>query len=48
MDPDPNPDTHQIESWDPDLDSHQTEKLDSDPDPQFADDKPKCMEYEPI
>ncbi len=28
----------------PDL--HQSDKLDPDPDPhQFADDKPKCMEY---
>ncbi len=30
-------------------DPHQTDKLDPDPDPhQFADAKPKCMQYEPI
>jgi hypothetical protein len=34
---------------DPHLDPHQSDKLGPDPDPhQFADDKPKCMEYEPI
>jgi hypothetical protein len=28
---------------------HQSDMLDPDPDPhKFADDKPKCMEYEPI
>ena len=36
-----------------DPDPHQSDKLDPDPDPdpdphQFADGKPKCMEYEPI
>jgi hypothetical protein len=33
------------------LDPHQSERLDPEPDPdphQFADDKPKRMEYEPI
>jgi hypothetical protein len=38
---DPHPDSH----------PHQSDKLDPelDPDPhQFADDKPKCMEFEPI
>ncbi len=37
------------EKSNPDL--HQSDKLDPDPDPdplQFADDKPKCMDYEPI
>jgi hypothetical protein len=32
-------------------DPHQSDKLDPKPDPdphQFADGKPKCMEYEPI
>jgi hypothetical protein len=30
-------------------DPHKSDKLDPDPDPhQFADDKPKIMEYEPI
>jgi hypothetical protein len=34
---------------DPNLDPHQSDNLDSDPDPhQFIDDKPKCMEHEPI
>jgi hypothetical protein len=32
---------------DPHLDPRQSDKLDQDPH-QFADDKPKCMEYEPI
>jgi hypothetical protein len=33
----------------PDPDPHQSDKLDPEPDPhQFADNKPKCMEYEPI
>jgi hypothetical protein len=36
-------DPHQIERLDPD----QSNKLDPDPH-KFADDKPKCMEYEPI
>jgi hypothetical protein len=32
-----------------DTDPHQIDKLDPDPDPhQFADDKAKCVEYEPI
>jgi hypothetical protein len=32
-----------------DPDPHQCNKLETDPDPhQFADDKPKCMEYEPL
>jgi hypothetical protein len=34
-----------------DPDPHQNDKLDPEPDPdmhQFADDKPKCMEYKPI
>jgi hypothetical protein len=32
-----------------DPDPHPGDKLDPEPDPhQFADDKPKCMEYEPI
>ncbi len=32
-----------------DPDSHQSDKLDPDLDPhKFADDKPKCMEEEPI
>jgi hypothetical protein len=30
-----------------DPDPHQSDKLDPDPH-QFADDKPKCKEYEPI
>jgi hypothetical protein len=34
---------------DPQPDPHQSGKLDPEPDPyQFADDKPTCMEYEPI
>ncbi len=44
-------DPHQIERKDPYPDPHQSDKLDPDPDPdplQFADDKPKCMEFEPI
>ncbi len=39
------PDSHQIERLDPD--PHQSDKLDPDPH-QFANDKAKCMEYEPI
>jgi hypothetical protein len=32
-----------------DPDPNQSDKLDPKPDPhQFADDKPNCMEYEPI
>jgi hypothetical protein len=46
-DPDPHP--HQIKIRDPH--PHQSNKLDLEPDPdphRFADDKPKCMEFEPI
>jgi hypothetical protein len=49
LDPDPRP--HQksgsasIKNQDPD--PHQNDKLDPDP-YQFAHEKPKCMEYEPI
>ena len=39
------PDPHQIERKDPD--PHQSDKLYPDPH-QFADDKPQCIEYEPI
>jgi hypothetical protein len=43
------PDPQQIEGKDPDPDPHQSDLLDPDPHPhQFADDKLKCMEYEPI
>jgi hypothetical protein len=54
---DPDPDPHQSDKLGPDPDPHQCDKLDPDPhksdklhpDPhQFADDKLKCMEYEPI
>ncbi len=51
-------DPHQIETQDPDPHPYQRKKLDPDlhphqsklvPDPhQFADDKPKCMENEPV
>jgi hypothetical protein len=45
----PDPDPHQIERLTPDWDPHHSDELDPDPDPhQFADDKPKCMEIEPI
>jgi hypothetical protein len=38
---------HQIKRLD--SDPHQSDKLDRDLDPhQFADVRPKCMEYEPI
>jgi hypothetical protein len=41
------PDPHQSDKLDPD--PHQSDKLKSDLDPhQFADDKPKRIEYEPI
>jgi hypothetical protein len=41
-------DPHQIERYDPDRDPHQSDKVDLEPHPhQFADDKPKCMDYEP-
>ncbi len=36
---------------DPHSDQHQSDKLDPEPDPdqhQFTDDKPKCIDYEPI
>ncbi len=34
---------------DPDPDPHQSDKMDLEPDPrQFADERLKCMEYEPI
>ncbi len=39
------PDPHKIERKDPD--PHQSDKLYPDPH-QFADDKPQCMEHEPI
>jgi hypothetical protein len=41
------PDPHQNHKLDPDSEPHQSDKLDPDPH-QFADDKPKCMEDEPI
>ncbi len=43
------PDPHQRNKLDPDPDPHphQSDKLDPDPH-EFADDKPKCMENEPI
>jgi hypothetical protein len=42
-------DPHHFGNLDPDpqLDPHQSHKLDPDPH-QFADDKPNCMEYEPV
>ncbi len=40
-------DTHHFGNLDPFPDPHQSDKLDPDPN-QFADDKPKRMEYEPI
>ncbi len=41
------PDPHQSDK--PDPDPRQSHRLDSDPHPhQFADDKPKCTEYETI
>jgi hypothetical protein len=42
----PDPDPHQSDKLVEDPDPHQSEKLDPDPH-QFADDKPKCIEYEP-
>ncbi len=51
------PDLYHTERQAPDPDPHQSDKLDPDPDrggkrnpnpDQFVDDKPKCMEYEPI
>ncbi len=45
MDQDP----HHFGNLDPQPDPHQDGKLDPNPKPhQFADDKRKCMEYEPI
>ncbi len=46
---DPDPDLNRIIviSWIWNPDPHDSDKLDPDPH-QFADDKPKCMEYEPI
>jgi hypothetical protein len=38
--------SHQSDQLDPDPDPHDSDKLDPDP-YQFADDKPKCIEYEP-
>ncbi len=41
-------DPHQNESYnsEPHSDPHQSDKMDQDTDPhQFADDKPKCMDY---
>jgi hypothetical protein len=43
------PDLHHFGNLDLHPDPHQKDKLDPEPDPdpyQFADDKPKCMEYE--
>jgi hypothetical protein len=39
------PDLHQSDKLDPDPHPHQSDQQDPD---QFADDKSKCMEYEPI
>jgi hypothetical protein len=59
VDPHPDPEPHNFgnldlhphkKNQDPHLDPHQSDKLDPEPDPdlhQFADDKPKCMEYDP-
>jgi hypothetical protein len=48
-DPDPCPHPHLSCKLDPDPDPdpHQRDNLDPDPQ-QFADDKPKCMECDPI
>ncbi len=44
MDPDPH-----FGNLDPNPDPHQSDKLEPDPHPHpLADDKPKCMYYEPI
>jgi hypothetical protein len=56
VDPDLHPDPHHfgMVTWirirtNKNPDPHQSDKLEPDPDPhQFADDKPKCMEYEPV
>ncbi len=42
-----NRDPRQSDKLDPDPDPHQSDQMDPDRH-QFADDKPKCMEYEPI
>ncbi len=48
-DPETDLDPHQSEKLDPDPHPHLSNKLDPDPEPhQFADDNPKCMEYEPF
>jgi hypothetical protein len=47
VDSDPHPNPHNFGNLDP----HQSDQLDPEPDPdphQFADDKPKCTEYELI
>jgi hypothetical protein len=45
---DPNPyESASASNKNQDLDPHQRDKLDPDPH-HFADDKPKCMKYEPI
>jgi hypothetical protein len=49
LDPYPDPASASKKNTDPDL--HQSDKLDPEPDPdphQFANEKLKCMEYEPI
>ncbi len=46
-DPDPDLNRKKVISWIWNPDPHDSDKLDPDPH-QFADDKPKCMEYEPI
>jgi hypothetical protein len=57
VDPDPQGDPHNFGNLDPDSQSHQFKiririkiyKLDPEPEShQFADVKPKCMEYEPF
>ncbi len=58
MDPDPHgtssfrqSESASVNNQDADPHPHQSVKLDPVPDPNphhFADDKPKCMEYEPI
>jgi hypothetical protein len=45
LDPHPDPHPHKMKNPHPDT----SDNLDLKPDPhQFADDKPKCVEYEPI
>jgi hypothetical protein len=44
-------DPHKFGNMVPHPDPHQNDKLDQEQEPdmhQFSDDKPKCMEYEPI